>query len=84
MQNVLNLVNRELRVLTEEHRHHQQSSTTWQTLSRLDGSDNPSTSNNEVQYELNEEPYEDWITQPEVEEEVSLLLNRPHLLDGRD
>ena len=82
MQNVLHLVDRELHILTEEHRHRQQSSTTWQVLSVYDGSDNPSTSTNDDHYKLSEEPYENWITQLDVEEDVSLLLNRPHLLDG--
>ena len=85
MERVLDLVHRELITIIHEQRCQRLAYTNWQPLSLLDGSDNPSTStNNDNQWELPEEPYENWIANPEVEEEVSLLLNRPHLQDGRD
>jgi hypothetical protein len=85
MERVLDLVHRELITIIHEQRRQRLAYTNWQPLSLLDGSDNPSTSNNDNdRWELSEEPYENWVTNPEVQEEVSLLLNRPHLQDGQD
>ena len=84
MQNVLNLVYRELHTIAQEHRYQQISTTSWCTLSQIDSSDNPFTSNDDDHWELSEEPYENWIADPEATEEVSHLLNLQHLLDGRD
>ena len=80
MRNVLDLVDRELRRL--EHQQ-QRSSTSWGTLSRLDGS-NPTADTTDDTWEVSESPYETWISDPSVDEEISLLLNRRHLEDGRD
>ena len=79
MRNVLDLVFRELNIIVQNHR---ASSTNWLSLSRLDGSNNPD--DDEVPWNSSEEPYENWITNSDVVEEVSLILNRPHLLDGQD
>ena len=84
MESVLRLVHRELHTIVQRHHQRQRPSTIWQTLSQIDGSDNPSIENTDDRWTLSEEPYENWIANPEIEEEVSLLLNRPHLQDGRD
>ena len=80
MRNVLDLVDRELYRL--EHQQ-QRSSTSWGTLSRLDGS-NPTANTTDDTWELPESPYETWISDPSIDEEISLLLNRRHLEDGHD
>jgi hypothetical protein len=82
MRNVLGLVQRELLNIFQEQRYHRQSSTIWQTLSQMDGSNNSSTSTTDELWESSTEY--DWINDPAVTEEVSLLLNRPHLQDGAD
>ena len=79
MQNVLDLVFRELQIITQNHR---TSSTNWLSLSQLDGSNNPDDDN--IPWNSSEEPYENWIDNPDIVEEVSHILNRPHLLDGQD
>ena len=82
MTNILDLVDRELHRLIQYHRR-QQSTTPWQTLSLHDGSD-PPTVDDPDSWNLSEAPYKEWITNPDVDEEISLLLNRRHLEDGRD
>src|SRR5271155_2507288 len=78
MQNVLSLIDQELHRLIRIHRR-QQADTSWHTLSLIiDTDSNATTTPNVVDevWETAETPYEEWITDPDVEEEISLLLNR--------
>ena len=80
MSNILDLVDRELHQLIHRHQQ-QQSATPWHTLSLLE---NLPIADNVDTWDLSETPYEEWVTNPDVDEEISLLLNRRHLEDGRD
>ena len=82
MQNILDFVDRELHRIIRHHRR-LQTATSWLTLSPHDESD-PSHESTTETWDLSERPYEDWISGPDVVDEISLLLNRQHLEDGRD
>ena len=86
MQNVLDLINRELHRLIRVHRR-QQANTPWHTLSTIVDTNSPTTTTADIVdevWETSETPYDEWITNPDVEEEISLLLNQRHLEDGQD
>jgi hypothetical protein len=85
MRHVEDLVHREQRRIE---RRRPRSLTHWLSLSLTDGSDaqtstNIPTSIDEEHWPLSETPYDEWISDPEFDDEVSLLLNRRHLEDGR-
>ena len=84
MQNVLDLIDRELHRLIRVHRR-QQTHTPWHTLSTIVDTNSPTTTAGIVDevWETSETPYDEWITDPDVEEEISLLLNQRHLEDGQ-
>jgi len=84
MNNILDLVDRELHRLIQLHRH-QLSTTPWHTLSSVNNINTFTTpGDTEETWTVSETPYEDWITNPEIDDEISLLLDRHHLGDGRD
>jgi len=78
MRYVLDLVHRELQRIV---RRRPRSLTPWLSLSQA----TPTTDEDEEEtWNLSETPYDQWISDPEVDEEISLLLNRCHLEDGHD
>ena len=88
MQNILDLIDWELHRLIQIHRHQQAKATTpWHTLSLTTGPDSAATTTTDVAkeiWETSETPYDEWISDPNVDKEVSLLLNMRHLEDGQD
>jgi hypothetical protein len=82
MQPIKDFVHRELRQIVRYH-HQQRAATSWLSLSRFEESERSSSSSPDT-WNLSDQPYEDWISNPDVVDEVSLLLNQTFLEDGRD